>query len=133
MPDVTTNSRFTSQLAEGMADDVLERFQRYVRIETTSRRDRERSPSTPGQRELGELLVGELRELGLDAPVLDENGYVTATLEGEGPTIGLIAHLDTSPDAPGAGVEPIVHRGYDGAVITLPRGGTRLDPARVVG
>jgi tripeptide aminopeptidase len=59
---------------------------------------------------------------------------VTATLPGtvEGaPVIGVIAHVDTSPDAPGAGVEPIVHRDYDGAVIELPRQGTRLDPARV--
>ena len=65
---------------------------------------------------------------------VDDNGYVTATLPAAGaddgaPAIGLIAHMDTSPDAPGAGVEPIVHRDYDGGVIELPRGGTRLDPA----
>jgi tripeptide aminopeptidase len=133
---------FSSPLAEAMAPDLLERFQRYVRIDTQSRRDREQSPSTPGQLELGKVLEGELRELGLDDIKQDENGYVTATLpaplvsSGEGPAtpdgtpvIGLIAHLDTSPDAPGAGVEPIVHTAYDGGVIELPRGGTRLDPA----
>jgi tripeptide aminopeptidase len=122
---------YTSDLAETLAPDVLERFQRYVRIDTQSHRDREQSPSTPGQIELGRLLVGELRDAGLPDATLDENGYVTATLEsnnGEAPVIGLIAHLDTSPDAPGTGVEPLVHRSYDGGVIELPRGATRLDP-----
>ncbi len=121
---------FTSLLAEALAPDVLERFERYVRIDTQSKRDRERSPSTPGQLELGRLLVEELNQAGLEDAALDDNGYVAATLPGttEGPTIGLLAHVDTSPDAPGAGVEPIVHRAYDGGVIELPRGGTRLDP-----
>ena len=52
-----------------------------------------------------------------------------ATVGGDAPVVGLIAHVDTSPDAPGAGVEPIVHRGYDGGVIELPRDGTRARPA----
>jgi tripeptide aminopeptidase len=122
---------YTSDLAEALAPDVLDRFQRYVRIDTQSRRDRDGSPSTPGQLELGRLLVGELRDAGLGHAELDGNGYVTATLEannGGGPVIGLIAHLDTSPEAPGRDVEPIVHRSYDGGVIELPRDGTRLDP-----
>jgi tripeptide aminopeptidase len=80
-------------------------------------------------------LAGELRELGLDDVEVDDNGYLFATVEpnveGEVPTIGLIAHVDTSPDAPGEGVEPIVHRGYDGGPIRLPRGGTVLDPERM--
>jgi tripeptide aminopeptidase len=77
------------------------------------------------------LLVGELRDAGLDDAKLDDNGYVTASLasnNGSAPVIGLIAHLDTSPEAPGSNVEPLVHRAYDGTVIELPRGGTRLDP-----
>jgi tripeptide aminopeptidase len=121
---------YTSPLAESLAPDVLARFQRYVRIDTQSRRDGDRSPSTPGQLELGRLLVSELQEAGVDDASLDDNGYVTATLRGsEGAAvIGLIAHVDTSPDAPGAGVEPIVHERYDGGVIELPRAGTRLDP-----
>ncbi len=127
-----SNSPYTSELAEALAPDVLDRFQRYVRIDTQSRRDRERSPSTPGQLKLGELLVGELRDAGVDDAGLDDNGYVTGTLPsnngGTPPAIGLIAHVDTSPEAPGAGVEPIVHRAYDGGVIELPRNGTRLDP-----
>jgi tripeptide aminopeptidase len=132
---------YTSELAEALAPDVLERFLRYVRIDTQARRERTRSPSTPGQLELARLLVAELREAGLEDAELDENGYVFATLPAtddrgadgreEAPVIGLIAHVDTSPDAPGHGVEPLVHRGYDGGVIELPRAGTRLDPARM--
>jgi tripeptide aminopeptidase len=85
---------------------------------------------------LARVLASELRDAGLVDVELDENGYVTATLPGgEGasdrPVIGLISHMDTSPDAPGRGVEPVVHRSYDGGVIELPRDGTRLDPARM--
>jgi len=134
-----SDTRFTSALAERLAPDLLERFLRYVRIDTQSRRDGESSPSSPGQLELARLLVAELQELGLTDVVLDDNGYVTATLPAGGqgisgssaPTIGLIAHLDTSPDAPGAGVEPIVHERYDGGVLELPRERTRLDPERM--
>jgi tripeptide aminopeptidase len=130
---------YTSPLAQELAPDVLVRFLRYVRIDTQSRRDRTSSPSTPGQLELGRLLVAELREAGLDDARLDDNGYVLATLDGtnrhgkgaDGRAIGLIAHMDTSPDASGHGVEPIVHRGYDGGVIELPRQGTVLDPGRM--
>ena len=127
---------YTSALAESLAPDVLARFLRYVRIDTQSRRDRKSSPSTPGQLELGRVLVAELEETGLEDVDLDENGYVRGTLPangsgggGEANVIGLIAHMDTSPDAPGHGVEPIVHRSYDGGVIELPREGTVLDPA----
>jgi tripeptide aminopeptidase len=124
---------YTSELAAALAADVLERFERYVRIDTQSRRERDRSPSTPGQLELGRLLVSELLEIGLADADLDEHGYVMATLpasgDGAAPVIGLLAHLDTSPDAPGHGVEPLVHRAYTGGVIELPRQGTVLDPA----
>jgi tripeptide aminopeptidase len=121
---------FSSPLAEELAPDVLDRFLRYVRVDTQSRRDRSGSPSTPGQLELGRLLVDELRAAGLDDAELDANGYVMATLPAPdgGATVGLIAHVDTSPDAPGAGVEPIVHRAYDGGAVSLPRSGTVLDP-----
>ena len=123
---------YTSPLAETLAPDVLDRFLRYVRIDTQSRRERDASPSTTGQLELGRVLVAELEAAGLDDVHLDENGYVLGTLAGNGDSggavIGLIAHLDTSPDAPGRGVDPIVHRGYAGHVLELPRDGTRLDP-----
>jgi tripeptide aminopeptidase len=124
---------YTSALAQELAPGLLERFVRYARIDTSSVRDRVSSPSTPGQLELGRLLVGELREAGVTDAELDEHGYVTATLRATNgataPVIGLIAHLDTSPDAPGQGVEPIVHEAYDGNPLELPRDGTRLDPA----
>jgi len=120
-------SGFTTPLAEELAEDVLERFLRYVRIETTSQLDRTQCPSTPGQLELGKLLAAELNEIGLQAVEQDENGYVFGTLPGNGPVVGLLAHLDTSPDVSGAGVEPIVHRGYDGGAIELPRNGVVVD------
>jgi tripeptide aminopeptidase len=123
---------YTSPLAEAVAADLLDRFTRYVQVDTQSRVDRERSPSTPGQLDLSRMLVDELGAIGLDDAALDEHGYVYATLPAtvpDTPVIGLIAHVDTSPDAPGAGVKPIVHRDYAGGVIDLPHGGTRLDPA----
>ena len=99
--------------------DVLERFLRYVRIDTQSDPESRTYPSTAKQRDLGELLARELQELGLDA-LLDEHGYVFARLPGTaGPTIGLIAHMDTSPDESGAGVSPQIVRGYDGGDVPL--------------
>jgi tripeptide aminopeptidase len=133
-----TDCPYTSSLARRLAPDLLDRFLRYVRIGTQSSRDGNGSPSTPGQLELGRLLVDELAEIGLRDAALDDNGYVTATLpaasegaNGAAPVIGLIAHVDTSPDAPGAGVEPIVHERYEGGVLELPRERTRLDPERM--
>jgi tripeptide aminopeptidase len=80
---------FTSPLAEALAPDVLDRFLRYVRVDTQSKRDRDRSPSTPGQLELSRMLVDELRAAGVEDAELDDNGYVIATLpatvEGDAP------------------------------------------------
>jgi tripeptide aminopeptidase len=123
---------FTSEIAQAIAPDLLRRFTTYVQIDTQSRVDRERSPSTPGQLDLSRVLVDELQAIGLADAVLDEYGYVYATVPAtvpDTPVIGLVAHVDTSPDAPGAGVKPLVHRDYDGGVIELPESGTRLDPA----
>jgi tripeptide aminopeptidase len=122
---------FTSPLAEELSEDLLGRFLRYVRVDTQSARDTGRHPSTPKQLDLSRMLVDELRDAGIEDAALDEHGYVMATLRGnaDGPVIGLVAHVDTSPDAPGTGVEPIVHRDYGGGRIELPRQGTVLDPA----
>jgi len=129
-----TSAPYSSDLAEALAPDVLDRLLRYVRIDTQSDRAHAQSPSTPGQLELGRLLVEELRGLGLADAAQDANGFVTATLAGNAagaPVIGLLAHLDTSPDASGTGVEPLVHHAYDGETIALPRRGTVLDPTRM--
>jgi tripeptide aminopeptidase len=129
-----TKAPFTSPLAESLAPDLLERFLRYVRIDTQSAREHSGSPSTPGQLDLARLLVEELHAIGLGDAAIDPNGIVTATLEATvdgAPTIGLLAHMDTTPDAPGAGVEPLVHEAYDGGAIELPRGGTVLAPDRM--
>jgi tripeptide aminopeptidase len=120
---------YTSSLAEALAPDLLDRFQRYVRVDTQSSADTDTEPSTPGQLDLGRLLVDELKEIGLDDAAMDDGGFVFATLPGDGPVIGLLAHVDTTPEVRGAGVEPIVHRAYDGGAIELPREGTVLDPA----
>jgi tripeptide aminopeptidase len=124
----------TTDLAEVLAPAVRDRFIRYARIDTQARRHRTQSPSSPGQLELGRMLVDELRGAGLADAELDADGYVMATLPGNAdgaPVVGLIAHMDTSPDAPGSPVEPIVHERYDGGRIELPKGGTVLDPAEL--
>jgi tripeptide aminopeptidase len=126
------DTRFTSPLAETLAKDVLERFLRYVRIDTQADLTSSSYPSSAKQLDLSRLLVGELRAAGLDDAVLSEDGYVFATLPGtavDAPTIGLIGHVDTAPDAPGTGVTPLVHRRWDGRRIVLPGDpAQQLDP-----
>jgi tripeptide aminopeptidase len=118
---LAVESRNVSPIAAEVESDVLERFLRYVRIDTQSDFLSTTYPSTAKQRDLGELLARELEELGLEDAAIDEHGYVFASLAGaRGPTVGLIAHLDTSPDESGAGVKPQVVRSYDGAQIRLP-------------
>nr|MBA2346932.1 peptidase T [Solirubrobacterales bacterium] len=127
-------SVFTSPLAEALAPGVTERLVRYARVDTQSDPRASERPSTPGQLVLARLLVEELEAIGLEDVVLAETGFVTGTLPATVETtdvIGLSAHLDVSPDAPAVGVEPIVHRAYDGGVLELPRRGTVLDPERM--
>jgi len=113
---------FASPLAEELAPDVLARFLRYVRIDTQSEEGATAYPSTAKQLDLSRLLVEELGEIGLDDVELTEHGYVFATLPGApgAPVIGLIAHVDTTPEAPGTGVTPLVHEAYGGGPIVLP-------------
>ena len=104
---------------------ALERFLRYVQIDTRADESTATSPSTQGQRVLMDLLADELRALGLADVVVDEHGYLMATLPATSsepgiPVIGFVAHVDTSPEMSGAGVRPIVHRGWDGRDIVLP-------------
>ncbi len=126
-------AEFVTPLAAELADDVLERFLRYARIDTQSQPGVDASPSTEKQLDLSRLLRDELEEIGLDDVRLDEHGYVYGALPGSesAPAIGLIAHVDTSPDVTGTGVDPQVHEAYDGGTIELPNGGVVLDPSEL--
>ena len=108
-----------------MKTSALERFLRYVTIDTRSDERASTVPTTPGQLVLLRQLVAELQSLGLEDAVLDEFGYVMATVPATAslahlPAIGFIAHVDTSPEMPGDGVRPIVHERYDGRDLVLP-------------
>jgi len=104
-------------------DRVIERFLRYVQIDTTSDPESETCPSTEKQFNLGRELVEELREIGLNDVSMDENGYVMATLpanvDRDIKTIGFLAHMDTSPDMSGVNVRPTFVENYDGGDIVL--------------
>jgi len=105
-------------------ETVLDRFLRYVRYDTQSDESSTSYPSTSTQLVLLRDLAQELRELGITDAAVDEFGYVMATVPAttarDVSTIGLIAHVDTSPEMPGANVRPIVHRQYDGRDLVLP-------------
>ena len=103
-------------------ENIIKRFKRYIAIDTKSDENSNSCPSTPGQLELGAILVEELKELGLADVRQDENGYVYATLRSnidtEVPTIGFIAHLDTSPSLDGKCINPQIFI-YEGGDIKL--------------
>jgi tripeptide aminopeptidase len=108
-----------------MHTSALERFLRYVQIDTRSDDQSPTSPSTPGQLVLLKLLVSELHAMGVSDVNIDEHGVVMATVPATQsragvPTIGFIAHVDTSPEMPGDNVTPIVHDAWDGRDIVLP-------------
>jgi tripeptide aminopeptidase len=108
-----------------MKTSALERFLRYVRIDTRSDERSTSFPSTHGQLTLLRQLVEELHELGVRDAAMDEHGYVMATVPATTtksgvPVIGFIAHVDTSPEMPGSDVRPIVHEHYDGRDLVLP-------------
>lgn len=104
--------------------EMVDRFRRYVAIDTQSAEDSPSYPSTEKQLVLSRLLRQELQEIGLADAELTEHGYVFATLpantEKTVPVIGLIAHVDTSPEVSGAHVQPVIHRNYQGGDIVLP-------------
>jgi tripeptide aminopeptidase len=119
---------------ENYAFTVAERFLRYVQIDTQSDPQSKNSPSTEKQKDLGRLLVEELREAGLSDAEMDVFGYVYATIPANSdktvPVICFCAHMDTSPDCTGMGVKPIVHRNYDGEDLALPDGGGQVISVR---
>ena len=103
---------------------VLDRFLRYVAIDTRSDEASRTVPSTPGQLVLMRILVEELRRIGLEDVTLDDHGYVMATIPpssgGAVPVIGFLAHVDTSPEMSGTDVRALVHEAYDGRDLVLP-------------
>jgi tripeptide aminopeptidase len=109
-------------------ETVLDRFKRYVQIDTQSAEDSDSFPSTEKQLVLSRLLVDELKMLGVADAAVDKYGYVFGTIPSnlskqeadKVPTIGFLAHVDTSPAASGTGVNPVVHANYQGGDITLP-------------
>jgi tripeptide aminopeptidase len=109
---------------------LLERFLRYVRIDTTAREGADVYPSSPGQLELGRMLVDELLAIGLTDAAQDAHGIVMATLPSNAPrdvpVVAFCAHLDTSPETTGANVRPQVVRRYDGRDLTLPGDTSRV-------
>lgn len=104
-------------------EKLLDKFLRYVALDTTSDPESPTQPSTQKQLELSKLLVKELQELGIADATLDKDGYVMATIEAncdcEIPTIGFIAHVDTAPDVSGANIKPQIISNYDGGDILL--------------
>ncbi len=110
---------------------AYERFLKYARINTESAEGTGTSPSTARQWDLANLLMDELKELGLQEVKASEFGVVTAVLPAtpgceDAPALGLLAHMDTAPAFSGADVQPILHENYDGGDITLPKEGRVL-------
>lgn len=107
--------------------NVVDRFLSYVKFDTQSDELTNLTPSTPGQMIFAQALEKELKKMGLQDISLDENGYLMATLPGNTdkkvPTVGFIAHLDTSPDMSGRHVNPRIVEKYDGGDIVLNKEG----------
>ena len=102
---------------------IVNRFLKYIQIDTQSDPENPEFPSTQMQWDLAKLLVEELKSIGMSDVTLDENCYVMATLPSNVdyivPTIGFVAHMDTSPDFSGKNVNPQIHENYDGSDIVL--------------
>lgn len=112
---------------------ALERFLRYVKIDTQSDPHSDSVPSTEKQKDLSKLLVDELKAMGIADAEMDDLGYVYATLEAntdkDVPVICFCSHVDTSPEMTGKNVNPVIHENYDGGVITLPKDSSiKLNP-----
>ena len=110
---------------------AVDRFLRYVQIDTQSDPQSPTNPSTEKQKDLSRVLVQELLDMGITDAELDEWGYVYATIPANSdkpnvPTICFCSHVDTSPDVTGAGVKPIIHEQWDGSDIILPNDKTQI-------
>ncbi len=110
-------------------ETLLDRFCRYVKVETTAVEETNKYPSSQGQIELGKLLAKEMRALGLEDVGVDKYGIVMGTIPGnipKAPTVAWLAHMDTSPDASGKNVRPQIVRKYNGKDIVLPGDKTKI-------
>jgi len=109
---------------------VIEKFLKYVQIDTQSNPESHFHPSTEKQKDLSIILAGELVGMGLSDAHADEYGYVYATIPSNSskntPVICFCSHIDTAPDCNGTNVIPIVHNGYDGNDIVLPDDKTQV-------
>jgi tripeptide aminopeptidase len=109
---------------------VTERFIRYAKIDTQSDPTSPTCPSTEKQKNLGKVLVEELKAMGISDAALDEHGYVYATIPSNTaknvPTLCFCSHIDTSPDCSGTNVNPIIHKAYKGGDIILPNDTTQV-------
>ncbi len=130
--DLYTRKHAPAEGEAGMTP-ILESFLRYVKMDTTSCESSTARPSTEGQGAMLDMLADELRELGMEDVRRDRGGILYAGMKGSAGAvpIGLVAHVDTSPEEPGRDVKPILHEDWDGGAISLP-GGVTVDPARSV-
>ena len=112
-------------MSSAFLNELEERFLRYVKIDTTADPTSPTSPSTPCQLDLLNLLVEELKQIGVQDVTLTDYGAVLAsipaTVQAAAPTVALLAHVDTAPQFSGANVKPIVHRGYNGCLLYTSR------------
>ncbi len=115
---------------KGYSHSVADRLMKYVQIDTTADPNSNTFPSTMIQKDLGKVLVEELKSLGIDDAEMDQYGYVFGTVKGnidkQVPTICFCSHMDTAPDVTGKNVKPILHKNYDGTPITLPDDTTQV-------
>ena len=104
-------------------ENLINRFVKYAKIYTTSDEDSTTTPSTERQKNLGKVLVEDLKEVGVENVYMDDNGYVygfiSANTEKMCNTIGFISHMDTAPTACGENVKPQIHQNYNGEDIIL--------------
>ena len=112
-------------MSQDLSTSAASRFLRYVTVDTQSDEQSQSYPSTAKQLVLLEMLVADLKAMGVADAALDEYGYVMATIPAtpgkeDVPVIGFVAHVDTSPDVSGTDVRPIVHWNYDGRDLILP-------------
>lgn len=126
---------YTTGFDKVWEEKLLNRFLNYVKIYSTSDPESASTPSTPQQWNIAKFIFEELQQMGLENVEIDGNGYIYATIpatrDAQEPTVGFIAHYDTSPDFSGENVNPKVWENYDGGDLPLnPETGFTLSPAQ---